>query len=528
MPAKYYKQTITDLLGRVVAEARGMWRFRWLGILVAWTVCLMLWLYVLSLPPIYHASARIFVDTENAIKPLLRDIAISSNIMDEIVLVTNAILSRPNLTEVARQTGLDVKVRTEEDLDRLLGSLQQRITVSGSSANIYTIQFEDSSRESALAVVQSLVDTFVTRSLGGNRHDQSDAQQFLQDQIAEYETRLVAAEMRLSNFKRENVAFMPDKSGDYFSRLQEAQLELQKTRENLGVAEKRQAELQRQIVGEEPVFGIMPSIPMDQDSDSSTGRQIQQLEGQLENLRLQYTDKHPRINQLLESIEALKRQKQQPGSERKVVNPLDVNPVYQSMRIQLSNVEVEIATLRAQAQQQESLVSRLRGQVDTIPQVEASLNGLNRDYGVIQAKYEQLLKQLETANIGQQVDISIDEVQFQIIEPPFAESTPVGPFRPLFLAVSFFVSVGLALALTLGLNLLKAAFFDSRTVTQVTGLPVIGIVSMCRDKADRVRANLENALVTTFAFMLIVALILVTAYAEQAATLVRSLKGGLT
>ena len=47
------------------------------------------------------------------------------------------------------------------------------------------------------------------------------------------------------------------------------------------------------------------------DNDSTpTAAKIQELELQLEELRLQYTDRHPRIRQLVETIELLKAQAQ--------------------------------------------------------------------------------------------------------------------------------------------------------------------------------------------------------------------------
>ena len=91
------------------------------------------------------------------------------------------------------------------------------------------------------------------------------------------------------------------------------------------------------------------------------------------------------------------------------------------MRIQLTNSEVEIASLRAELRQQQRDVDELKTHVDTIPKVEAELNRLNRDYDVVQTKFEQLLQRLEVANIGENIDKSINNVQFRIIDPPFAD-----------------------------------------------------------------------------------------------------------
>ena len=483
-------QVVRELLTMVEAHIRGMWRYRWRAMIVAWALFIAGWIGVLLIPPVYEASARIYVDTENAITPLLRGIAPSMNVLNEVTIVTREMLSRPNLAEVARATDLDLRADDEGEFEDLLANLQRRIVVSGNRDNIYSIQFQDPSRQKAVAVVDSLVNAFVEQSLGANRTESSQAQSFLQEQINEYEARLTAAEDRLAKFKRDNVEFMPDQRGDYFARLQAAESTLEATRSRLSLAQERRSELMRQIEGEEPVFGIM-STEMTPTGGGYAGGKIRELENQLEELRLRYTDKHPRITQILETIELLENQQAEEqqaaaagGVGPATSAPLDTNPVYQNMRIQLTNTEVEIASLRAELGQQQSEAQRLKTLVDTVPQVEAELGRLNRDYSVVKTKYEQLLTQLETANIGEDVEQSIDEVQFRIIDPPFAGLEPAGPKRHLLLAGVLIVSLGAGLGLTFLLNQLHPVFFTGRAVTSATGLPVLGTVSLFLSKEE--------------------------------------------
>ena len=300
-------QVVRELLTMVEAHIRGMWRYRWRAMIVAWALFIAGWIGVLLIPPVYEASARIYVDTENAITPLLRGIAPSMNVLNEVTIVTREMLSRPNLAEVARATDLDLRADDEGEFEDLLANLQRRIVVSGNRDNIYSIQFQDPSRQKAVAVVDSLVNAFVEQSLGANRTESSQAQSFLQEQINEYEARLTAAEDRLAKFKRDNVEFMPDQRGDYFARLQAAESTLEATRSRLSLAQERRSELMRQIEGEEPVFGIM-STEMTPSGGGYAGGKIRELENQLEELRLRYTDKHPRITQILETIELLENQ----------------------------------------------------------------------------------------------------------------------------------------------------------------------------------------------------------------------------
>lgn len=525
---------ISDVLNIFKTQALGMWRFRWLSVAVAWAICVVGWASVYTMPDVYQANARVFVDTENAIEDFLGGLAAPTDVLSEVTIVVREIVSRPNLAEVARNTDLALRARTDAQFENLLTSLQDRITVEGNREGIYSIAFEDTSRDTALSVVDTLLTAFVEKSLGADRTDSAQAQKFLQDQIAEYESRLTAAEDKLAAFKRENVALMPDQQGDYFSRLQAAEAALQLTVGKLNLETERRAELMRQIEGEEPVFGIMPSGPNTGTMSSST-QKILELEMQLEELRLKYTDKHPRIGQLLNTIELLREQESQDmqriaesGGELSQQNPLDLNPVYQNMRIQLSNVNVAIAALRAERDQQQEQVAELKRLVDTVPQVEAELNRLNRDYNVVRAKHQQLLQQLETANIGEDVSRSIDEIQFRIIDPPFSDTKPAGPVRPLLMSAVLMLAVGVGIAIAFLLNLLKPTFIGNRSVTEVLGIPVLSSVSLLQTDTQRRKERMDHYALQVAAGFLLVAFVVLTRFAESGSQWIRQISANMT
>lgn len=517
---------LQDMLTMVFTHARGMWRYRWAAMGLAWLLCGVGWFFVYSMDDVYEAEARVYVDTDNVVRKLLQNIAVSNDVMTEVNIVTREMLSRPNVAEVARETDLDLNVKSPQEFENLLTSLQQQIKVSGSRDQVFTISFQHPERRRAEMVVQSLVDTFVEDSLGADRTDSVRAQGFLERQIAEYEQRLTDAEDKLAQFKRDNLQFMPDQRGDYFGKLQAAQSALGDTRQRLRVAEERKGELERQIEGEEPVFGIMPSTIGDGESGFASAR-IRELESELKVLRLQYTDKHPRIGQILSTIEALKEQQAAAQPDRPAqassTNPLDLNPVYQNMRIQLSNIDVEIAELRTKERQHQAEVTELKRLVDTIPQVEAELNRLNRDYDIVKTKYEQLVQQLETANIGESMAQSIDEVQFRIIEPPYADAEPAAPNRPLLLSAVLIFALGAGGALAFLLNQLYPVFIGKRSVTEITGLPVLTSVSLLQTDAQIAATRRNTHLLMGGALALVTVHVLVTLFAAQGSELLRAL-----
>ena len=513
--------------------ARGMWRYRWHAVALVWVTSLTGWGGVLLLEDKFEATAKIYVDTENALQPLLRGIATEVNVIDEVAVVTRELQSRPNLAQVARATDLDLSVESEQEFEQLLMSLQRKIRVNAGKNQIYTISFEHSNREKAVSVVDALVSTFVERSLGNDRTDSDQAQSFLQDEIAKYELRLTEAEDRLARFKRQNVEFMPGQRGDYFGRLQAAETALKDARDRLRVLDEQRRELQRQLAGTAPLDSTATLADGAQPEPTFQEQKLAELRSELEVLRLQYTDRHPRIGQILDSIEALEQQsisaqrslQGASGAEAELIRAQ--NPIYQNIRIQLSNVELEMAALRAEERQHAQEIFSLEQLVDTVPDVEAELGRLNRDYGIVKNKYEQLVEQLETANIGDRVAESIDDIQFRIIEPPFAPEKPAGPNRAIFSMLVFLFAMASGAGLTFLLNELNPVFTGSSSVTRATGLPVLTAVSMLYTADDQRRRRGE-----LFAFVFSVAtvagiLLVFAAYSNQLSIMLRTfVKGG--
>src|SRR3569832_83786 len=91
-----------EAIAQVLQHVRASWRYRWFIALVAWPLCIAGWIYVHSLPDQYQASARVYLDTQSMLRPLLRGLAVQSNAQSEVELMTRTLLSRQS-----RKSGAD-------------------------------------------------------------------------------------------------------------------------------------------------------------------------------------------------------------------------------------------------------------------------------------------------------------------------------------------------------------------------------------------------------------------------------------
>jgi polysaccharide chain length determinant protein (PEP-CTERM system associated) len=475
---------------------RGAWRYRWPALALTWVIALAGWLAVAAMPDRFEARTRVYVDTESLLKPLLEGIAVNRDVMSQLAMMQAVMLSRPNLEKVARQTDLFLNADTRGEQEGVIDSLQDRILLEGSAAvrttrrtpvsNQFTVSFEDSNPKSAHRVVQSLLDTFMEDSLGMKRSDAGVAERFLLQQLGDYERKLLEAESRLAEFKKSNVGLMPGTGGDYYERLDQAMAALQTLRSRYQQVAGRRSELARQIQGEEPTFGLtapVGSTPID--------NQIASYQARIDQMLLQYTEKHPEIVALRDTIARLEAEKSEGAKVSSTVAPptsgstsedvlmrnLDMNPVYQSMKISLSQADAELAEVRGQIGAQEQAIGNLRSRMDAIPEVEAELARLNRDYVVNKAQYDQLLQRLESARISERADQSTEDVKFRVIEPPTVPVAPSGPERALLSTLVLLASLGAGIGFALLLQQVRPVFSTKDTLRAVTGLPVLGSIT---------------------------------------------------
>jgi polysaccharide chain length determinant protein (PEP-CTERM system associated) len=480
------RQTLEFLLDQL----RGAWRFRSTAMVVAWAVCVIGWLVVLALPDTYSAWARVYVDTKTRLSQVTQGIAVESNMASQAEEVRQALLGGPQLEKVARLAIPGFATATSEAQADTVQLLRTNLDVEASNdkgghkknpGDLYTISYTDRNRQTARRVVDQLLRLFLANSLGGSQEGSEQAQQFLTQQIADYDTKLAEAEARLADFKREHAGLVPGATGDYFARLHAQTDELDKDRLALTIAEQKRDELRRQLSGEQPVMG---GAGGGASHGGDTASLIRETQARLDELLLRFTDQHPDVIAARRQLEDLKkRQKAELDAVRRgdsaaiAATGLAANPVYQGMKLQLSQVDVEVAAARQQVADQERKIAEQRKMINTAPQVEAEYERLNRDYAVTHTQYQALVERLSRARLSDKADAT-GVVRFEVVDPPTTDPDPVFPKRGRLILLVLAGGLAAGLAVAYVMHQLRPVFTSPRQLTEVTQLPVLGGVSM--------------------------------------------------
>jgi polysaccharide biosynthesis transport protein len=488
------------VIEQIKAQLYSIWLRRWHGLAVMWAACLLGWGVVAAIPDEYEASARIFVDT-NDVLAKVPGASIDNSLFRQVEFMRRTLVSRPNLDKVIRRTDLDLTIGDDDtEMDKLITKMTENIGIQADGDDLFTITYRsgDSSftdqqnANVAKRVVQNLINIFVEGNLVGSRESFTETQAFLDQQIENYERQLEQAEQRRAEFERKYIGFLPG-GGNITQRLQAIRtetdqldiriVELQSQRR---VIAGQLASVPSSIPGNTFSFGGAPML-------SGTEARINALEQQISDaLARGWTDQHPDVLSARRQIDSLRKQlaSERASGSSKRNDPTQANPLYMQMRMSLVDKESELSSAVARRAQLNAEIAELTKKSNESPEVETERSKLNRDYDVIFAKHQELLKSREETKLANNVTVQTDRVQFRIVDPPEVPLKPAAPNRPLLLSVVMAAALGLGLAVSFVLSQARTTFPSVTQLRLSTDLPVLGSISMVTNDQQRSQSRL--------------------------------------
>ena len=474
-----------ELVDQLLSQLRAAWRYRWYAVVLAWLIALGGWAAVHLTPLRYEAFARVYVDTQSMLRPLLSGLVVQPNVDQMVTMMSKTLVNRSNLERVIGMAGLDVEVHAPGDRDKLLGRLASeiRIDVTGRE-NFYVISYTDEDSEAAKRVVQSMLTIFVEGSVGNKRKDSDSAQRFIDEQLRGLSEKLAAAEQAVTEFKRRHMGLMPGEGRDYYGRLMETQAALRQAALDLDEAENSRDSIRQKLASS---YGDNYA---DGNVNPEMVSRIQALESKLDELRLKYTDQHPDVVALVGAIAQLNAQKEaEAGQEKKPARGVAASkdPVYQQLSVSLAAAEAKVASINARVTEYERRYRELRAAADAVPQVEAEYKQLTRDYDVIRDSYSKMLARRESAQISGDMAADGNVVEFRVVDAPQVRLSPKTRSRPLLVSLVLLAALGGGGGLAFLMSQVWPTFNDERRLRQVSGRPVLGTIVLAPNAAHMAR-----------------------------------------
>lgn len=477
---------LADLPRPVIRYVVGLWRRRWIVALGAWAAALALWFLVWLLPDEYESRAQVFVQTETILQPVVKDVAAAPDYGARVDVMRQQLLTRPNVEEVIFRSGLDKTIEASNDVDRrvklegLVGWVSGEIRIDSPQPRYFIITYRNGDRELARRVVDAFLNLLIEQDLGASLEDKEEARRLLDGQIAQFNRRLKDEENAVAEFRRTH--------SDELAVVEGASRQVDEVR----------SELQRigdQIASEQRQVSTIRSLLV--HTSRAGGGEIDALRVQLAQLKSQYNDTYPDIQNLQARIREIERGGSVPA-----------NPEFRRLQAELAAAESQIVSLKERegalrAAQAEIAVAR--GQA---PAVQIELDRLERAKLRTETQYNELLKNRDELTLTTNLGAGGQGVEYKIFERPTAAWRPSDPPRAFLIFASFVAALGAGVALALLLTFLDRTFSQTETLEKKFGLPVLGSLSTVssnytRDLRYKDLRRLGGALVVLAAAMMV-------------------------
>lgn len=504
---------------QVVSRLAAIWRRRWLVLGAAWAVCAIGWPAVFMLPDRYEAQARLYIDTDTLLGPLLRNLAVENDVQQQVQIMQRTLLSRPNLQKVAVATDLAIKTRSDADETSLYDHLEKNTKIVAQGDKLFSISYTDSNPVLARDVVQALLTILMESNTGQNRTDMEKARSFIEKQIAEYEQILRTTEDKMADFKSKHVGELAA-AGNFQGHLDEARQKVELARTAFTDAQIKRDTLKAQLATV-PQFLDIESAP--QVIVNSGGAPVDPLQGRidearhaLDNLKSRFTDKHPDVITAQKELDDLLAEQKKAREEAEAKDKSGnvsarqpgrgkiSNPVFEQTQMRLLDAEQVLAASKRHLDEATAEEKNIAAQAESAPAIEAQYEDLTREYGVQKKQYEELVQRRESARISQALADTTENIQFRVVEPPRIPTRPSGPKRLLFLAGVLVASIGIAVGLGVLLYQIEEPVTSREELETRFGYPMIGDISLVKSPGHQTRSRRQAMIFATAAASLLV------------------------
>jgi polysaccharide chain length determinant protein (PEP-CTERM system associated) len=494
-----------SIQSQAMPVVQALWRHRWLAVGTAWLVCTAGWIGAAFVPTKYESSARVYLNADPLLTPLLRGLAADTDPSRHLDFMQRTLLSRPNLEQLIRLSDLDTAIRTPGEKEALFKRLATEIQVTPITLNLLNLSYRDGDPQVAKNIVQSLLTIFAEKMAGSSRADMDSAQRFLDGESASYRDQLRAAEKRRADLAEKYPDIVP-KGDDNGTRLDQARGAVANLKLEMADAVAKRDALKKELASVPAVLTVDhgPQVVINGRLGPFEER-LQELHRNLDGLLLKFTENHPDVRATRQSIAQLQSEAGKSGggkgSSAGATGQI-ANGVYDQVKVKLVDAEAAVAALQRRVTEAEKDQAKIEKIAQSAPGILVLAQDLNRDYGILKRNYEELVSRREATAIANAADTKTEKIQFRIVDPPQVPVVPAAPNRPFLVSVVLLFGIGAGLAAPLLVMQLDRSF---ATLSQLRdlGIPILGHVSRLSLGTAQRHAALQLAGVTASALVLV-------------------------
>jgi uncharacterized protein involved in exopolysaccharide biosynthesis len=273
----------------------------------------------------------------------------------------------------------------------------------------------------------------------------------------------------------------------------------------------KRATLMRQMEGEDE-FILSERVSETNPIIQSLRNELVEKQVQLTRLRLDSTQEHPLVKQLMKEIENVQEALKDVSSQSVKQETTALNPIYQSIKMQLSATEWEIAELEASIELTKTFAKAAFERMGQIPEKKKELDSLRRESGNASSAFSVLLKKRESAYVTRRLELEERGTKFRIVDNAEIPLQPFKPRRSLIVLAGFFFGLVVGGGFVVLAETTDHSFEEPNQLREFLPIPLLGATSQIMTPEEKAFNNSKKRLalmaIMVFASVTVLAIII--------------------
>lgn len=402
-----------------------------------------------ALPKIYRASTTILV-TPQTFSTRVGETMVTATVEERVANLAVQILSNTFLQAVVEDVNLVGPEADEAARQSAANLLKSKVELEHDPLQLswFRVVALDEDPARAAKIANRLAELFIEQNSLWRTEQASAATQTVDNWLDQKRQELAVEERRLAAYRKQHLFELPEHMN--------ANLQLN------NAAEQRRASVSKEIQGRIDQLTILQTQLQSESSldpalaGKSTDpaiRELTQLQDELRELRVRYTEENPIVRDKIAAIEELKKARPDLFGAQ---GSTTTDPM--GLRSNIARIEQEIATLEAERKKIETDIANYTERINRTPLREAELAELTRDYDIQKKEYEDLLKTRGLASRGEDLEEARNADQFRIQDPALPPLTPYQPVLFQIILLCTVVGLGAGVGVAALLEFLDQTF----------------------------------------------------------------------
>lgn len=436
--------------------------------------------------PTYYTAARMLVQGPQIVGDTRRAELPTGETLE---IIEQQLMTRANLLDIANKTGV-FRDRPGLSIDKKVAQMRANTTVirstNRSDAAMLVVGFTSPDAKTVADVVNEYTTLILSNATRTRVDLAEDRLAFYQQEVDRLSGELDQQNARILEFKRANAEALPENLQYRQGRMSLLQERVSRLESDLAALRAQRADMLR-------LFEATGTIQTGPSNATPEQQQLAQMQAELRRLKSVYAETSPRVRAAQAQLDALAAsidatptdETEQTGTGNAM---LDLN---------LSQIDSRVKGIEDEIAQSNEQMRILEQSIQDTATNAISLQALERDHAIIQARYDGAAQDLAVARTEERIELTARGQQITVLESAAVPTEPSGPNRVKIAVLGIGAGLALAIAYFVAMEMINNSIrrpAELRRKFDITPLAVIPYIEGKRERAKR-RGMLVTALV---------------------------------